>query len=136
MKQAHLFAPPRTYTRAGDSIVPPTGAELARAGAARAAEHANRVYGAPGRLWTDRAYFLFAAYARGHAEFTTEHVRDYATSLGFAAPPDGRAWGSIALKARARKIIEKTGRYVPARDPRVHGNPVCVWRSLVVRAQP
>lgn len=132
MKQAELL--PQTFTRSGSSIVPPTGQELARAGAEQAAAHADRVDPDAVRKWSDRAFFLFAAYARGHAEFTTEDVREHAQTLGLKSPPDARAWGAIAMRARGQKIVEKTGRYVAARDPRVHGNPIGVWRSLVAQA--
>lgn len=127
-KQTEMFAMPAKFTRRGDSIVPPTGEELARAGANAAAANADRV----SPEWTDRAYFLFAAYARGHAEFATEDVVSYATTLGFAAPPDKRAWGHVAKRAAKARIVERSG-YTKAKNSNVHRMTVTLWRSLVAR---
>lgn len=119
-------ATPARFTRRGDSIVAPTGEELGRAGAATAAAHADRV--APN--WTHRAYFMFATYARGHAEFTTEDVRAYAATLGFADPPDKRAWGHVARRAASAGVVISAG-YTKSKSAAVHGMKVTLWRSLL-----
>lgn len=124
---------PVKFTRRGNSIVPPTAEQLALAGMATAIAHAERVIDP---LWADQAYFLFAAHARGNAEFTTEDVREYAGKLGFADAPDRRAWGGIVRVAMARGLIEPSGRWIKANDRLVHGREVKVWRSLAYRAAP
>lgn len=120
---------PEKFTRRGDSIVPPTGEELAARGIAQSAAHADRVM----PTWTDRAYFVFSSFARGRETFTTEDVRAYACSLGFPAPPDPRAWGHVARRALRAHVVEHAG-HVKAKSPGVHGMNVTLWRSRVVKS--
>lgn len=122
-----------SFTRRGDSIVPPQRAELARAkrdsGIRRAVEHADAV--APG--WADGAYKRFESFAKNRATFTTEDVRTCWEALGFATPPDRRAWGGVASRAARAGIVVRDG-YEPAKNPAVHCTTVTRWRSKVFAA--
>lgn len=97
--------------------------ELGHAAAERAAERA-------GSDWKDAAYAAFVDYARTHASFTTEDVRLAYPDL--PPPPDPRAWGSIAQRAKRDAIII-AGEWRAAKDRNVHGRVIMAWRSLVTR---
>lgn len=98
----------------------PIGLELGHAAAERAADHA-------GEAWKEKAYAAFQAHARGHARFTTEDVRQASPTVG--DPPDKRAWGQVAMRARKAGIVRSAG-WVSAKDPKVHGNAVTLWESV------
>lgn len=89
------------------------------AGIARSSEHASD-------RWTELAVGIVAAYARQHAAFLTEDVRAYAKSLGLADPPDGRAWGGVMKRARARRIIVACG-YAPSKSSNL--SPKVLWSA-------
>lgn len=72
------------------------------AAAAAALDHA-------GGDWADRALSLLGAFALTHAEFKIEDVRRHADAVGLPAPPDGRAWGGVANRARAAGLIVAIG---------------------------
>jgi hypothetical protein len=95
------------------------GLELGHAAAERAADHA-------GDDWKDRAYAAFVSFSRSHKQFTTEDVRD-ASNVG--EPPDLRAWGSVALRAKRKGIVRAAG-WVSAKALNVHGNAVTLWETL------
>lgn len=65
--------------------------------------------------------------------FMAEDVREFARGVdGFEDPPDGRAWGSVVMRAAKAGIIKRIG-YAPMKSPNCHANPKSVWRSLVFR---
>lgn len=91
---------------------------LAIEGANRAANHA-------GDQWKDyawRALLAFLENVRG--EFIMEDVRWANPQV--PEPPDNRAWGQIALRAKRAGLIEKVGN-APAKDKGVHGSIVTLW---------
>ena len=88
--------------------------------AEQAADHA-------GDVWKQEAFACFVAYARTHKQFTTEDVRAFA--LGLGEPPDLRAWGAVALRAKRAKIIRAAGA-VSAKARNVHGNLVTLWETI------
>jgi hypothetical protein len=94
-------------------------------GAARAADHAERVE--PG--WKDEAlvYFRAFAVAKRHTSFLTEEARVFAEGDGFALPPDKRAWGSVALRAKRAGIVERVGYASTSLGPS-HACPRNEWR--------
>jgi hypothetical protein len=101
--------------------------EGAEEGAERAADHAERVE--PG--WKDAAlhYFrLFAVLNRG-TTFLTEDARLYAEGCGLGQPPDKRAWGSVALRAKRDRIVESLGYENTSRGPS-HACPRTAWRAI------
>lgn len=94
------------------------------AGRQQAEDHAER--DDPG--WTDAAVSaVAAATTQMVGEFTFEQLRQ-AASARVAEPPDLRAWGSVARRAIAARIIVATGRYAP----RASGN--CTPTMLYTRA--
>lgn len=100
----------------------PTGRKLAEDGAQRAADHADRVIAS----WSERAGDALTAFVKSGAEFTSEDVREYAEQAGLPAPPDGRAWGAVILRARKAGLIRLV-RYSPGRNPVCHSRPMAVW---------
>lgn len=96
------------------------GLALGHASAAVAADHA-------GADWIDRAYAAFVAYAKRGQPFTTEDVRNANPDL--PAPPDPRAWGQVALRAKKRKLVAP-GEMVRAKNRGVHGQMVRQWAPL------
>lgn len=93
------------------------GAERAGAKADRATEQ-----------WTIRAYRFLVVYAsrRGRKEFLMEDVRKAAEqSPSYVPPPDGRAWGAVALRAKKDGAIAHAG-YAPSESS--NGSPKCLWR--------
>lgn len=98
-------------------------AELsANVGMTLAASHADRAQ----ENWSDEALDLFRLYAVQHPEgFLTEDVRAWADKLGFAPPPDGRAWGYIARRANREGLVKSSG-YQKARSS--NNSPKVLWR--------
>lgn len=96
-----------------------TGLQLGHAMAHVAAHNA-------GDEWKDSAFEAFKHYARAHLEFTTEQARLAATEV--TAPPDRRAWGQVALRAKREGVVGSSG-WVRAASPSVHGMVVTLWRS-------
>jgi hypothetical protein len=95
----------------------PTGLELGHEAAEQAADHA-------GEEWKELAYAAFLAFAAKVGTFTTEDARESATDV--PEPPDKRAWGQVALRAKRAGIIKSIG-YANAKDRAVHGNVVTLW---------
>lgn len=81
-----------------------------------------------GEEWSRAAYEAFVQHARKHRYFVTEDVR-LAAGLRLE-PPDRRAWGQIALKARRDGIVVGH-RLVRAKSKSVHGMIVTQWESLI-----
>lgn len=79
-----------------------------------------------GSFWKEEAFEAFKQYARTNEEFTTEDVRRANSEL--SAPPDDRAWGHIALRAKREGIVKAAG-WVRANSRTVHGMVVTKWRS-------
>jgi hypothetical protein len=100
---------------------PLTGLELGHAMAKVAADHA-------GNEWKNLAYESFVEYAKHHRKFTTEQARG--ACLHVPPPPDKRAWGQVALRARKNDIIESAG-WTRAESKSVHGMVVTLWRSKI-----
>jgi hypothetical protein len=97
----------------------------AEAGAARAADHAERTR----EDWNARAMRLleqFVADLNGRT-FLCEDLRIYAYENNFDTPPDERAWGHIIIKASRRGLIENVG-LAHARDRKVHSNIATIWK--------
>ena len=81
-----------------------------------------------GAEWKAAAFYAFKRHAMKHLHFTTEEVR--AANPDIPPPPDDRAWGSIALKAKREKIVIGSG-WVRANSRTVHGMVVTKWYSTV-----
>lgn len=101
--------------------------EEAKAGAERAADHAERVE--PG--WKDFALGVLRLFAMLHPEatFMIEDVRAYAEARGLSPPPDPRAWGAVALQAKRDGLITRAGFSSTTRGP-AHTHPRNVWRLV------
>lgn len=114
---APVMAPPIT----------PSGRDLGHAAADAAARHADSV----SKEWSDRALELLRRYCLAHADVMSEDVRKFADAQGFPKPPELRAWGAVMLRGKAAGYIKHAG-WTTAKDPRVHSNPVGIWKSLIV----
>jgi hypothetical protein len=101
-----------------------TSLELGHAMAELAADHA-------GEEWKEAAFAAFCRHAERHQTFTTEDVRDANPGLG--QPPDLRAWGQVALRAKREKIVKSKG-WVSAKAMNVHGNAVTLWEVIPCRS--
>ena len=106
-----------------------SGQQLAREGAARAAEKADRV--SPD--WSELALKAVRDYALTHDEFTTEDVR--LASPQIPAVGDPRAWGHIVLPACGWGICVATKKFSKSKLPGSHGRDIRIWASLVHRSQ-
>jgi hypothetical protein len=107
---------------------PPSGRDLGHAAANDAARHADRV----SPEWSDRALEILRRYCERHADVMAEDVRQYANTQGLERPPETRAWGAVMLRGKAAGYIRHAG-FTTAKDPKVHSNPVGIWRSLICR---
>lgn len=95
----------------------------AEVGSSRAAAHADR----ESLDWTLRAYRFLVIYARRRVgnPFLMEDVRKAAErSPSYVSPPDGRAWGAVALRAKRDGAIVMSG-YAPSESS--NGSPKCLW---------
>lgn len=99
-------------------------AELgANVGMTLAASHADRVSG----NWSDDALDLFKLYAVQKPDgFLTEEVRAWAEKLGFAPPPDNRAWGHVAKRAAMDGHVRAAG-FRKQTSATCHGSPKTFW---------
>jgi len=75
--------------------------------------------------WRDRAAKVIGIYAMNHGEFLIEDVVQFAAKKDFPEPPDPRAWGGAAVRAKALGYIEGCG-YAPAKTSK--GGPKRLWR--------
>lgn len=80
--------------------------------------------------WSKMAYGAFVAYARIHAgqQFTTEDVR-LAAAKSVPPPPDGRAWGAIAMRAKREEIVKAVGTRCVASS---NNSPKTLWQSIIL----
>ena len=97
--------------------------DLGHAGAARAGGHADRTI--PG--WSDLALAALLRFAVNHPMFTIEEVR--LASPGVPPPPDRRAWGNVAVRARRANLVVASS-WVNSESKTGHGPPVTLWRRL------
>lgn len=95
------------------------GLELGRAMAEVAGKNA-------GDEWKEMAYREFKNFASKQNLFTTEQVRK--SIPFFPAPPDNRAWGQVALRAKREGLVEGHG-WVRANSLEVHGRLITLWRT-------
>lgn len=96
----------------------------AETGALLAASHADRTNNG----WTEQATVIFKLYAKFHQDgFMTEDVRIWADKLGFARPPDQRAWGHVATKLSRAGYIQSAG-YGKQRSANCHNAPKTIWK--------
>lgn len=102
------------------------GRELGHAAAEAAARHADRV----STDWSERALELLRRYCEQHADVMSEDVRRFADAQGLERPPELRAWGAVMQRGKAAGYIRHAG-WTTAKDPRVHSNPVGIWKSLI-----
>lgn len=100
------------------------GASLMDVGAERAARKADRVNG----NWSERALSRFVEFSLSCGKFTTEDVWLEAEKEGFPPPPDRRAWGAVALRAKRSGKVRHTG-YRHSRVAHSHTRPVSVWEA-------
>lgn len=103
----------------------PAGIQLAIFGAQAAADKADRKYAG----WQDQAWAFFLAYCKKNKDssFMGEDVRIAAETSGEVPPPqDGRAWGSIIMRASRGALIRRIG-FAPVKDRKSHSNPKSVW---------
>lgn len=120
MEQRSLFDEPPRKPRRNLRL----GRDLAKLGAERAADHADRETGG---VWQEKAWAFFVDFAnrQGGREFQIEDVRVAADGV-VPEPPDNRAWGTVALRAARKGWIRKVG-YRPVRLPHCHAAPMTVW---------
>lgn len=83
-----------------------------------------------GEFWKEEAFYAFKQYAMTHSHFTTEEVR--AANPDMPPPPDDRAWGSIALRAKREGVVVGSG-WVRANSRTVHGMVVTMWQSMILK---
>ena len=88
-----------------------------------AADHA-------GESWTDEAYEAFRQHAINNLIFTTEDVRR--ANLEMPPPPDSRAWGAIALRAKKDNLIQFND-WVRSENRITHGRLITRWKSLIYK---
>ena len=98
----------------------------ADSGALLAASKADRVI----EGWSSAALDLFTMYANMNPEgFMTEDVRAWAEKLGFESPPDNRAWGYVAQRARREGVVKPVG-YGQQRSANCHRSPKTIWKRI------
>jgi len=70
-----------------------------------------RVEQSSGPEWNQQAYYWSLKFLNSleMAEFTSEHIRNFAYENGLPQPPDGRAWGPVMKKLTDQKIITPHG---------------------------
>jgi hypothetical protein len=102
------------------------GRDLGHRAAEQAAKHADRV----SQNWSDRALEVLRNYCLRNRDVMAEDVRQAAADQGFPEPPERRAWGAVMLRGKSAGLIKHAG-FTTAKDPRVHSNPVGIWKSLI-----
>ena len=81
--------------------------------------------------WNKMAFEAFARYVMDVKHpFMTEDVRCYAEALGMPEPPDKRAWGSVAMKAKRSGLVVSMG-YAPQQSVNAHKAPKTLWKAVV-----
>ncbi len=100
--------------------------DLAVDGMNNAAAHAERET----EGWNRMTYEAFVRYVMEIKHpFMTEDVRCYAEALGMPKPPDKRAWGSVAMKAKRAGLIVSMG-YAPQQSVNAHKAPKTLWKAV------
>ncbi|MFT6925517.1 MAG: hypothetical protein ACJAZP_001101 [Psychromonas sp.] len=79
--------------------------------------------------WKDEAFATVVKVAESMREFTPDDIWDF----GLEKPLEARALGGIMRSAKARGIIEKTGRVAPTRQKESHSTDVTVWKSNIFK---
>lgn len=99
------------------------GITLRDEGAKKALENA-------GANWHEVAITLAVKYFKtvGVNGALFEDVRKYAVTCGLRAPPSPNAWGAVALDMSKKKMIIRTGDFLPSKDSRSHARSQPVWR--------
>lgn len=98
----------------------------AQVGMTLAASHADR----ENESWSDDALGLFRLYAIQKPDgFLTEEVRAWAEKLGFAPPPDNRAWGHVAKRAAMAGYVRSAG-FRKQSSATCHGSPKTLWTKV------
>jgi hypothetical protein len=101
--------------------------DLAVQGMEAAAAHAER----DTEGWNKMAYEAFVRYVTTIKHpFMTEDVRCYAEALGMPEPPDKRAWGSVAMRAKRAGLVVSLG-YAPQQSANAHKAPKTLWKSAL-----
>lgn len=77
--------------------------------------------------WAEEAFTIVCEVAKAKPEFTPDDIWE----AGLRKPNEARALGGVMRRASSKKLIEKTGRSQPTRQPESHGTDVTVWRSLI-----
>lgn len=62
-----------------------------------------------------------------YGQLTCSHLRENCEIQGVGGPPHPNAWGAMILSLSKRKIIKKSGHYVPSRHPKSHAAIEAVW---------
>jgi len=106
---------------------PDEGRQLAKEGAERATEHAEKVD--PG--WKKEAYSVIYGIAQQNEFLNADDVWKGAKRWGLPEPPDNRAWGSIWVRAKRAGVVEKTGRFTTTKRPVAHRMDIPIYRSLI-----
>lgn len=107
--------------------IEPTARELAVEGMERAVDHADAVE----EDWSERAFKAFRRFAESNTMFMSEDVRVWAYQQGLTHPPDGRAWGSVAVRAQRERVIA-VDHYANTKVKPAHATPRAVYRSLIM----
>lgn len=103
------------------------GEELAEAGAATAAAHAN----SKSAGWLARATGLAEQFVIAHVDvpsFQATDIRAFAEEHGLPAPPDARAWGHVMRRLKKERVIESVGTGKSA-DPKQHNGFITEWKA-------
>ena len=81
--------------------------------------------------WNQMAVESFVRYVMDVKHpFMTEDVRCFAEALGMPEPPDKRAWGAIAMKAKRAGLIVSLG-YAPQQSVNAHKAPKTLWKAVI-----
>lgn len=103
------------------------GEELAKAGAATAAAHAE----SQSAGWLARATGLAEQFVINHVDlpsFQAIELRAYAEANGLPSPPDARAWGHVMRRLKKNGVIESVGTGKSS-DPKQHNGFITEWKA-------
>lgn len=102
-------------------------AQLAHAGAQRAADKANRL---TNDQWSKEADTFLSVYAKYHPTFQCSQVREAAKGIVPEHPGmDPRAWGSVFIRANRKGLIRALG-YAPTNNRTSHGRQEQTWELV------
>ena len=77
--------------------------------------------------WIQRAAMMIRIYSASHAKFLIEDVVGFASEQGLPSPPDGRAWGAAARRAKSKGYIRSCG-YRAAKSSNL--SPKVLWEAI------